>query len=93
MPERGIFCFKENMPKERLGTLQEIVFDHPDRKTGCAQVQAPTGREYYVGFAQIIPVEEEAVALIGDESRMGRPNFHIVKVPPVLATILLSYLK
>lgn len=79
--------------RERLGTLQEIVFDHPDRTTGCAQVQTPTGREYYVGFAQVIPVEEEAVALIGDESRMGRPNFHVVKVPPILAANWLPYLK
>ncbi len=73
------------MTKERLDTLQEIVLDHSDRIVGCAQIQRPDERENYVGFGDVIQVEEDAVALVEDPLRTGRTDFHIVKVPRELA--------
>ena len=75
------------MAKERLDTLREIVFDHPDRFVGCAQIQKPNGGKYYAGFADGSPVEEEVIALIEDEFRTGTTDFHIVKVPIELTVI------
>lgn len=75
------------MARERLDILQEYVLHPSNNIAGCAQIQRPNGKEYYAGFAQVVPVEEDVIALVEDELRTGTTDFHVVRVPIELAAI------
>lgn len=75
------------MAREKIGILEDIIFDHPGNTVGCARAQEPNGREFYAGFGDVIQVEEDVIALVEDKFRTGRDNFHVVRVPRELAAI------
>lgn len=69
------------MAREKIGILEDIVFDHLENTVGCARAKKPNGREFYAGFGDVIQVEEDTVVLVEDPLRTGGLNFEVVKVP------------